>query len=143
MDVWDVILGLMFAICTVEDVFMRRIHLLTIAVFGAGGIIFLFAESRIHIYDAVAGACVGLFIIVLSVLSHGAIGAGDGLVLMVSGIYIGMWDNLILLWVAVLIAGAAGLIKRCMLHTGKKDTMPFAPMLMTSYIILRTSGMGG
>ena len=73
---------------------------------------------------------------VLSWISHGSIGAGDGAVLVATGVFLGFWGNLRLLFLALilsaLVAGYLLVIKR----KGRKDRMPFIPFLFLADLLL-------
>jgi leader peptidase (prepilin peptidase)/N-methyltransferase len=81
------------------------------------------------------GMAVGGMLVLASLLSGGKIGIGDGVVLTVSGIYLGLWDNLWLLMLSsfLLVAVAVGVwITK---QKDKKDEIPFVPFVFLAYLL--------
>lgn len=59
---------------------------------------------RGQLWDLSAAVTIGFFLLILSVVTEEAIGRGDGSFFVVSGIYLGFWRNLILLWGSLLLS---------------------------------------
>lgn len=80
------------------------------------------------------GPLVGLGLLALCRLTGGAVGAGDGWFFAVSGLYLGLWDNLLLLlsglWLCFLFAGGMLLWGKCTGRDLRKRTIPFLPFLV-------------
>lgn len=55
-----------------------------------------------HLWLAMRGAALipGILLLVLSKITKGAVGQGDGFFFLVSGMYLGFWDNVALLFLA-------------------------------------------
>lgn len=82
--------------------------------------------------DIGAAMAVGGFLLLLSVAARKAVGQGDGWFFVVSGIYLGFWRNLALLWGSLLLCLltggvmlAAGLIDKDKAVNVKKLALPF------------------
>lgn len=85
--------------------------------------------------DILAGIGVGAVFILISWIGKGCIGAGDGTVLMATGIFLGFWGNLQLIFVAFLLAAVAAVILLITKRKGRKDSMPFIPFLFLAYLL--------
>ena len=76
---------------------------------------------------------IGLLLLFISKKSDGAIGKGDGLTFMITGIYLGLWRNLCLLWFSLILCSlwGAGLmvIGRMGWKQVKKKELPFLPFV--------------
>jgi len=84
----------MFCTWNVGDMFHRRypkkeIQSVRVLCFGIGGILLHLWQRNQSLYSMLGGIAVGAAVIILSLVSGGIIGIGDGLVLCVAGIYIG------------------------------------------------------
>ncbi len=85
--------------------------------------------------DMLAGAAVGIVMIMIGWATGEAVGIGDGLMLVVSGIFLGFWENLCLLMTALLLVGAAALLLMAVGKKGKDYRLPFLPFLLTAYLL--------
>ncbi len=79
---------------------------------------------------------VGAAVIILSLVSGGIIGIGDGLVLCVAGIYIGGINTMRLLLTGLFLSSLYALVLLFMHRKRRKDTIPFIPFLLAAYLIL-------
>lgn len=89
-----------------------------------------------HLWLAMRGAALipGILLLVLSKITKGAVGQGDGFFFLVSGMYLGFWDNVALLFFGLLICSLWGM---GMLIWGmfekkriKNVQLPFLPFLV-------------
>lgn len=124
----------MLGICTIEDIKNRHVEVLLLLAFGILGIVLHVFRMRVDIWDILAGMLLGGILFVISVLSQERIGKGDALMVTISGIYLGFWENLILVWGAMLLAGIVGVFMLCLRSRGK--SLPFAPFLTIMYIFI-------
>jgi leader peptidase (prepilin peptidase)/N-methyltransferase len=79
----------MLGICSIEDIRKKEIQSIRVLCFGIGGILLHLWQRNQSLYSMLGGIAVGAVVIILSLVSGGIIGIGDGLVLCVAGIYIG------------------------------------------------------
>lgn len=82
--------------------------------------------------DISAAMAIGGALLLLAAVTGEAIGKGDGWFFVVSGIYLGFWRNLALLWgsliLSIILGGvilASGLKKKGRIVSGGKLTLPF------------------
>ena len=89
---------------TYEDIKTRRLSGKGIFLFAiVGGIIsVLFPAYRIG--QILLGMGIGGGLLIMSLLSKGGIGVGDGIVVLISGIYLGVQENCFLLLLALLVS---------------------------------------
>ncbi|MGL5435905.1 MAG: prepilin peptidase [Lachnospiraceae bacterium] len=85
--------------------------------------------------DLVSNLCIAAGIIGAAVFWKDAIGFGDGCFFLVSGILLGFWENLALLFYGMLLCGSYCLLKLviCQLRNGqnvRNQTVPFLPFLV-------------
>lgn len=79
------------------------------------------------------GAVPGMFILALGYVTEGKIGMGDGAVFMLTGLYLGIWENLILMLLTFFLAGIWGLFLFTAGRKKKTECMPLIPFLFLGY----------
>lgn len=80
----------------------------------------------------ILGAFSGLIIILCSRLTD-SIGIGDGLVLFVTGIAVGLYSNLVIMMIAFLVASLCIFI--CFPWKASRKSIPFIPFITIGYVI--------
>lgn len=126
----------MLALCSAEDIRKKKVCLNPILAFGILGVVFHMLWQLQSIGNLLLGMMVGVSMLFLSVLSAGKVGAGDGLVLLVTGIYLGLEQNLVLLLYGVFLCGIWAIFLVVFQKKNKKDTIPFIPFLLAAYICI-------
>lgn len=121
----------MLVVCSVEDLRRREMHLLFLMLFGIAGMVLHMVFRTYSIYEIVGGMLIGLALIGISIVSHGKIGRGDGVLMMVTGIYLGFWNNLLLLWCATCLTGLFG-IGMFFVRGRRNIELPFAPFVLAA-----------
>lgn len=117
-----------------QDFKKREILPLSLWIFLAGGLL-LNGALRYQSWESLAGGVsIGAVMLVFSWATRGGIGWGDGLLLCVTGVYLGFLENLgLLLWGLLLCAiFSAGILltKR----GDRKKEIPFLPFLLAAYL---------
>lgn len=117
---------------TVEDLKKQEVHPYSLLVFGIAGIAFNAVLRYQSLEELLLGIAVGIFFAAVSVLTRGALGFGDALLLCVTGIFLGGTENLRLLlkgmtlcWVFLGLGLLAGKVKW-------KQQFPFVPFLLAA-----------
>lgn len=119
--------------CSIEDYRKQRILVYPVLIFGIAGLLLHLYYRNLSIYNLLAGMAVGAGLLVFGYLT-GQVGAGDALVVMVSGIYLGFWENARLFFQGLVFCGLWCLL---LLVLGKKkgrDEVAFVPFLLLSYL---------
>lgn len=121
----------MLVVCSVEDIRKKEMHLLILLAFGVLGIGLHIAFRSKSIYELLGGMLIGLVLLLLSIVSEGKIGKGDGVLMVVTGTYLGFWNNLLLLWCATCMTGIFGLA--VYFKNRRTDVeLPFAPFVLAA-----------
>ena len=128
------LLGLL-GVCGLEDIKIKRIRLVVVNIFAILGIIFHIIYKRITWLDMLGGAAVGVLLLVIGYFSKEKIGYGDGLLFMATGIYLGFWNNLVLLWLSTSLAGIYGLVLMLFKKKRKDSEIPLVPFMLAVYVI--------
>lgn len=128
----------MLGICSYEDIKTRKIGVVAVLLFAIFGVINRMLLGSPAINEMIGGMSLGGILFLMGNLFKGCMGNGDALMVMVTGIYLGFWNNLLLLWIASLFAGVIGI---GLILMGKKNReIPFAPFLLVAYLILLVIG---
>ena len=116
------------------DLRRHEISLPGLGIFGAAGLLANLLLKYQTGMELAAGIGVGIFVLAAAVVTKGAVGFGDGLLLCVTGIYLGGTDNLRLLMggliLCALVLGAGLLLGKARW----KQQFPFVPFLCLAQI---------
>ena len=124
-----------------EDIREKKITVNITLFSGIIGIVLhLFFQNQ-SIYEMLAGTLPGFGILFLNRLTKGKIGMGDGIVFMLTGLYLGFGKNMILMFLSFVLAGVFGLF--LLIRVGDKgdEKMPLIPFLFLGYGIMIVSGV--
>lgn len=88
----------------------------------------------VSVEDLIFGVAIGVILLVISKVSDGAVGMGDGLLFMVTGMYFGFWKNLILLLGSLALCSIWGIgnlvVRRTGWQEGKRTEVSFLPFVL-------------
>lgn len=130
------VIGSMLLLCTVQDVQKKKVSTWIILLGAVAiGICIPFCSS-IGILDRLGGFIIGVLVIMISLVSHGKIGLGDGALLCVTGLGLGFWGNLELFGFALLFAGGLSVILLTFRLANRKKSIPFVPFMLLGFVIL-------
>lgn len=114
------------------DIRKREISLRVAAAYMILGVFYLFLHrQRLPLF--LAGVLPGLLLLCIGKVSGGALGLGDGLIVLVAGLYMGIWKTLEFITVAVLLAAVWAGILMFGKKRGGKASFPFVPFLLAAY----------
>lgn len=111
-----------------------EISLISLCGFGALGVIWNLWFHFQGVWELCGGVGLGIGLLTAAFLSREMIGFGDGLLLCVTGIYLGFWGNLRLLFLGTLccaVMQGAGLLLR---RVRMSDRVPLAPFLLLAFV---------
>lgn len=132
----QVIMGAVLCLCGIQDIQKKKINIWPIIV---GGVIILLCIPLCNshtIPDRIGGIAVGALVIMISIATGGKIGMGDGMLLCLTGLGLGLWGNLELFAIALLMAAGVSIVLLVLGKTNRKKSIPFVPFLMISYVIM-------
>lgn len=96
-------------------------------------VLLLIGVSNWNIF--VFGMLPGVVLIVVSIVTRGEIGLGDGYLVCVLGSLVGLKDIVNILTWAILLLAVTGIFLVVVKHWGRKSTLPFVPFLLVAYIM--------
>lgn len=131
----DTVLLGMLSISAYRDWKEKKICIYGPLLCGIVGILLHVLYQEHTLTDMLGGAAVGIAILLAAWLSREGIGVGDGILLGVSGVFLGFWRNLTLLLTALILAAVAALFLLVVKRKGRKYRLPFAPFLLAAYLM--------
>lgn len=116
------------------DLRKGQISLCLTAFYAVLGILYIVLNRQQRLILLV-GAVPGLLLLSAGKLSNGAVGMGDGLVVLVCGLYIGIWKVLEVVTLALLLAAVWAGFLMVFKKKGRKASFPFVPFLLAAYAV--------
>jgi leader peptidase (prepilin peptidase)/N-methyltransferase len=130
-------IGVLLLFCTIEDLRRKKVLIwMLAAAILVIGICVPFSCNH-TIWDRIGGFIVGIFVMGVSTVTKGKIGMGDGSLLCVTGIGLGLWGNLELFALALLGASVVSIILLVFRMADRKKSIPFVPFLLLGFIFYR------
>ena len=112
------IIFVMLILFSIEDIRKRRIDVLPLLVFLVIGILYQAITRSLTIPEICGGAFLG-----------------DGLLFLVTGIYIGGWDNCSLLMTSLILVFVFAIIQILVRKKSAKSEIPFVPFVLSAYML--------
>lgn len=128
----EILVGSYLGISTILDLFRREVSLWISAAFGLIGITWHFIFEQAF-GDMLGGVLVGGGIILLAFITEEAIGIGDGIALIITGIYLGFWKNLQLCMTGFILSALFSGILLLTKKAKRNQGVPFIPFLLLGY----------
>lgn len=129
-----VLLGVL-AVTAYRDWKEQKVYLYIPLIAGIAGLLLhiFFAEQTV--WEVLAGVLVGALVVLIAYVSQERVGMGDGIMLMVSGIFLGFWRNVELFFTALLMVGLVALFLLVVKRKGRNYRVPFLPFLLAAYLV--------
>ncbi len=130
MNYWILFIFLLYE--AIEDLKSRSVSVVSLAAAAIVGIVGNLFLWQIELASVIDGSIIGLTLIAASIISMGAFGLGDGVVFLITGIYLGGAMNLELVLVAMFIAMLYGMVM--LFFRRKTREIPFIPCILLAYV---------
>lgn len=135
ISISDIIVIISLIISSIQDFKYKKISLWIIS-FSALLLLVLSIFKKSGLITIIGGVIVGIIVISISIITRSKIGIGDGIVLIMTGIVLGFWRNLELFMYALSIAALISILLLILKKVKKKDSLPFVPFILISYLIV-------
>lgn len=132
----SVLLLILLVVCAVEDLKRKEVTVTYILVFGIIGVLLHLFYPNCSVYSMLWGLLLGIGVMTVSVLSCGSIGMGDGILMTVTGVYLGGYQNLELFFIGVFLAGIWSLGLLVFKKKKRKEKIAFMPFLLVAYVFM-------
>ncbi len=122
-------------VCSITDLRFRKISRAAAAVYFVLAAAAHLLLADISLPDVLPGLLPGLACLLLSVLTEEAIGYGDGILVVICGFSLGVWQCLGILMLAFMLAGLFGVMLLVIKKGNKKSRIAFVPFLLLGTLI--------
>jgi leader peptidase (prepilin peptidase)/N-methyltransferase len=124
----------MLGIAGIADLKWKKINIILIIPFLIAGIICNLQFKLLSLTAILGGMAIGIMILLVGAVTQGKIGYGDGIILTVTGLYLGFFDNLFLLLSATFLAAIIGVVLFFIKGVNKNYEMPFIPFVFLAFL---------
>ena len=131
----DLFLGSFLLTCSVTDIKSREVKPAVLAVFGvlAAGLYVFFRP--VGLFEEAAGIMTGLFFVAMYLITDEKIGLGDGLLMTVTGIFLGGRKNASLIMTAMMLSAAFSIAALITKKADRKTKLPFVPFVFAAFVL--------
>ena len=134
------ILLLFLCAAAIIDVRTKELPLLFLAAGGAGAIVLSLLKGEVSVLQMLLGCLPGAGLLLAARITDQGVGYGDGALLLIPGILLGLFPVILLLFCALLAAALTGIFLMIVKKWKKKRSLPFVPFLYVGYILLLLMG---
>ena len=124
---------LFLAELSAEDVREKKVSVYKVLVFTVLALIYRAFTNQLFWMEMIINLVPGGMMILLDILTKEGIGYGDGMTVMVLGLWTNVWFTTGVLCVAILLSGIFGSI--CLIVT-KREVIPFVPFLLVGLEVM-------
>lgn len=128
--------GIFLFIESIRDIRKREISMISVGIFGVLGIVLQLISDASNWYSMLAGALVGVVVLLSAKITCEKIGYGDGWLLVVTGIYLGFRYNLFLFAIALFLSAVVSMVLMVFKKVNRKSAIPFIPFVLGGYCIM-------
>lgn len=118
------------------DIRRKEVSMVLTGVFAAAAVIWNLTHQEIPVMIWVCGIIPGIFLLAAGWATRGAIGSGDGFVIAVCGLFLGIWTNMELLLIALFLSALYSMVLIVFKKVKRNHTIAFIPCVLLSYIIM-------
>ena len=134
----------LYGITAFDDYRTKHIKLMELIIFAVIGICFDIVYTKYALASILGGVGVGVAMYIFSIMSKEKIGKGDALLVMVTGLYLGFMNTVVLVWLSSVLAALVGLVLIRKYDNKVDKEMPFVPFILLAYLIMFTvNSLGG
>ncbi len=130
----SVIIIVFLIISTIFDLKNKNIPTVLILSCGAAVLLLSLPDPNMNWMGSLFGALLGALMLVLSKVLNGAIGAGDGFVILLVGFVMGLYGGCVVLFYSLFLAAIFSIVMLCLKKLTKKDSIPFVPFVLICYL---------
>lgn len=130
----NLLLGIMLFYCAYKDFKYQKISLSIVGITFVGIVILSFIGKEFILFNTIGGFAIGLLLMLISKITRGQIGMGDGIIFSITGFGFGFWNNLYLLLYSLTFCAITAIILIILKKINRKKTIPFIPFVFFSYL---------
>jgi leader peptidase (prepilin peptidase)/N-methyltransferase len=126
----------------VTDFKKKEVNIVFPVLLAAAATLMLFFTKDISLINSIIGIAEGVLLILISFLTKGEIGMGDGILLAACGLMLGGKDNLIMFFFACLSSAIVSALIMLIKKADKKTKIPFVPFMIPGFLIMVLLSLG-
>lgn len=124
------------AVAAYEDYKTEKISMILILT-GAAISIAAAVINNDNIMQILYGILTGNAVLLIGYASREAVGYGDGLIFIITGIFLGWMNNIILIAGSLLLAAVCSMILMALRIKKRTDRIAFAPFILGAYVLIK------
>ncbi len=136
-------LAVFYGLTAIDDVRTKSIRVSEVIIFAVIGVLIDVILKPYSWVSIAGGVAVGAVLYIISILTKEKIGKGDAMIVMISGLYLGFMNTVIVLWLASLLAAIFGVIMVRLRGHQIDVEIPFVPFLLVAYATVFLVGQLG
>ena len=125
-----------FSISAYQDYRKRKINVYFLLTGGIIGLLVHLYSMEFDIIEILFGMEIGIMTLLYGFLLGGGVGFADGMILIVSGIFLGFEKNLEVFVAGLFLVGITSLFLSVIKKKGRTYRIPFAPFLLVGYLFV-------
>lgn len=130
------ILGVLLFILSIQDLKHKEVSCQWLLLLLPLLVVEIIGNDEVSLLQRTIGLCIGLFLLLLSKLTRGQIGMGDGYVVCGLGAILGFYSVMVVLSYAFVLSAIVSMILFLGFQWNRKRTIPFLPFLCLGYLAL-------
>ena len=134
MSIREGILLAFLGLNTVSDIRCKKILVWSAWAFGLFGLIYGFVGSGMSFSQGLMALLPGTMFLIISKITKESMGYGDGVVVLVMGVYISIQKLVGSLMLALIFAAAWSIILVVFFRKKKQEEFPFVPFVLLGYL---------
>ena len=137
-----VLVFIVLVIEAVKDFRKKELDIPVLGILVVAAMVMIFLGKDISVLNAIIGLAEGLLLILVSVMTKGQIGMGDGILLAACGLMLGGKDNMVMFFFACLSSAIVSVLIMIIKKADKKTTIPFVPFMIPGFLIMVLLSLG-
>jgi len=126
------VLGIFLAISSVIDIWKKKVYLIPTAAAGLIGIVVQIVNHPLSWKVCIGGIVIGCCFMLAAKVTRESIGYGDGAAVMVIGVWMGVFQTVEILLMALTMAAIFSIALLLFRRVGRKYAIPFIPFLFAA-----------
>lgn len=135
------LVGLLLIIAGISDIKTRKVSIKLLLLFGAAALANTIFLQRTDVVGMLLGMLLGMIpgiiLLLLGKLTRESIGYGDGCLIIIIGIFLGINKTIELMMTALFMAAIYSIFLISFKKAGRKKEMPFVPALFIAFLLMR------
>ena len=134
MSIREGILLAFLGLNTVSDIRTKKILVWSAWAFGLFGLIYGFVGNEMSLFQGLLAILPGILFLIISKMTKESMGYGDGVIVLVMGVYISIQKLVGSLMLALILAAAWSVILLVFFRKRKQEEFPFVPFVLLGYL---------